>query len=101
MILKTMRRRGGGKRTESSFQDFRNFIDDMGMGDIKYKGDTYTWDNNREGKGFIQERLDKFCGSTAWIFLNDTVEVQYVPRQASDHSLLLLDSQQTRVKTRA
>lgn len=97
-----MRRRGGeNRRTESSFQDFRNFIDDMGMGDMKYKGDTYTWANNREGKVFIQERLDRFCGSTAWMLLNDTTEMQHVPRQASDHSLLLLDSQPTRVKTRA
>lgn len=29
------------------------------MGEIKYKGENYTWANNWEGEGFIQERLDR------------------------------------------
>lgn len=33
---------GGNKEQESSFQAFRNFIDEMEMRDIKYIGDTYT-----------------------------------------------------------
>lgn len=73
----------------------------MDMGDIRYKGDTYTWANNREGKGFIQERLDRFCGSADWMILNDYVVVTHVLRQASDHSLLILDLKPQRVKTRA
>lgn len=58
---------GGGdnRRSESCFQVFRSFIAEMDMGDINYKGDTYTWANNREGEGFIQEMLDRFCGSAA------------------------------------
>lgn len=48
-------------RQDNSFQDFIGFISDMGMGDIKFRGEAYTWANNREGEGFIQERLDRFC----------------------------------------
>lgn len=43
----------------------------MELGDIKYKGDTYTWANNRKGEGFIQERLERFCGTVSWMHIND------------------------------
>lgn len=56
-------KQGGNERLESSFQDFRDFIDVMEMGDIRFKGLIYTWANNRVGEGFIQERLDRFFGS--------------------------------------
>lgn len=53
----------GKKIQENNFQVFRNFIAKMEMGDIKHRGEIYTWGNNREGEGFIQERLDRFFGS--------------------------------------
>lgn len=40
-------KKGGRMRSESSFTDFRDFIADMEMGDIKFRGDAYTWANNR------------------------------------------------------
>lgn len=44
-------------RPESSFQDFRDFIADIGMGEIKFRGDTYTWANNREGAGVYPRKV--------------------------------------------
>lgn len=38
---------GGRVRSESKFTDFRDFIADMEMGDIKFRRDAYTWVNNR------------------------------------------------------
>lgn len=43
-------RRKEGRPSESSFQDFRNFIDDMNMGEINFRGEPFTWANNRKGK---------------------------------------------------
>lgn len=94
-------KKGGRRRVENSFDDFRSFISEMEMGDIKFKGDTYTWANNREGEGFIQKRLDRFFGSWAWMLQHDSAVVTHVKRQASDHSLLVLDSNLGRIKTRA
>lgn len=37
----------GRVRSESNFIDFRDFIANMEMGDIKFKGDAYIWANNR------------------------------------------------------
>lgn len=31
----------------------------MRMGNIKFKGEIRTWTNDREGEGFIQERLNR------------------------------------------
>lgn len=33
---------------ESSFRDFRNFIYDLELGDIKFKIEAYYWVNNRQ-----------------------------------------------------
>lgn len=71
------------------------------MGDIKFKGEPYTWANNREGEGFIQERQDRFYASIDWMLHNDKAEVLHVLRQASNHSLIILISNPTRAKTGA
>lgn len=40
--------------------DFRRFISDKEMGNIKFRGNAFTWENNRDNKGYIKERLDRF-----------------------------------------
>lgn len=92
-------KKGGRTRQESSFTGFRTFISEMGMEDISYRGRTFTWANNREEEGFIQDRLDRFLGSVEWMLHFDTAEVTHILRQVSNHSLLILDTQPQRVKT--
>lgn len=48
------------RRLESSFIPFRTFIRDMRMGEMCFEGRIWTWANNRQGEGFIEERLDMF-----------------------------------------
>lgn len=71
----------------------------MEMGDIKFRGEVYTWENNRENEEFIHERLDRFFGSTEWLLHFDKAEVRHITRKASKHSLVLLDSNPLRNKT--
>lgn len=92
---------GGMTRPERSFFEFRNIIAEMGMGDISFRGDAFTWANNREREGFIQERLDRFLGSSEWLLHFDTAEVTYVLRQSSDHALIMLDTKPQRCKSKA
>lgn len=74
----------------------------MGMGEVKFRGEEWTWANNREGEGFIMERLDRFFGSSEWLLEHDAAEVQHILKQTSDHSLLFLDSNlpKFKIKTR-
>lgn len=88
-------------RQERSLMDFRNFISAMGMGEVKFRGDGYIWANNRESEGFIQERLDRFFGSTEWLVHFDKTSVQHILRQASDHAMLLLNTKPLRNKTKS
>lgn len=55
-------KKGGNIRQEWSFSDFRNFISEMRIGNIRFRGHTITWANNRDKEGFIQDRLDRFFG---------------------------------------
>lgn len=57
--------------------------------------------NNREGEGFIQERLDRFFGLAEWMVEKDIVKVSHILRQASNYSLLILDTQPLRRKTKS
>lgn len=65
---------------ESSFLSFRKFVAEMEMGELKFKGDPFTWVNNREGGGFILKRLDRFFGSPDWMIQHETTEVSHILR---------------------
>lgn len=41
-ILNNDGKNGGRRRQENNFYDFKSFMSDMEMEDIKYKGDTFT-----------------------------------------------------------
>lgn len=60
----------GIRRAEHSFFPFRNFIYEMGMGEIAFRARRWTWANNRQGEGFIEERLDWFlCLHNGWLIM--------------------------------
>lgn len=48
---------GGKQRPIFSFTQFRAFVDSMEIQDLGFKG-RRTWGNNREGEGYVEERLD-------------------------------------------
>lgn len=96
-----MDKQGGIRRAENTFIPFRNFISEMGMGEIQFRGRRWTWANNRKGEGFIEERLDMFFGSPEWMVNFDNAVVQHILNQASDHSILLLDSKPHMVRRKS
>lgn len=53
-------KQGGRLRSEPSFQNFKNFIDEMEMAELNFTGRSWTWANNQEEEGFVEERLDHF-----------------------------------------
>lgn len=42
--------RGERKRHDNSFVDFKNFISNMKIGKVKFRGEVYTWANNGGGE---------------------------------------------------
>lgn len=54
---------------------FKEFSSDINMVEVKYLEKEWTWENNRKGDGFVEERLDRFFASPEWIYQcpNDVV----------------------------
>lgn len=47
-IKNNEKKKRGRRMQESGIRDFRNFISDMELGDIKLKTECYYWVNNRQ-----------------------------------------------------
>lgn len=63
-------KRGGMRRSDSSFWDFNSFINNMEMDKINRIGNLYTWANNKEREGYVEEKLDRFFRAASWITRN-------------------------------
>ncbi|GER55493.1 DNAse I-like superfamily protein [Striga asiatica] len=86
-------KRGGLSRNSSSFVGFQNFINNMEMQEIAQKGSFFTWGNNRAGDGYVEERLDKIFASFDWLARFPRMEASNYFRSASDHNVLLFDTE--------
>ncbi|CAA0805858.1 Unknown protein, partial [Striga hermonthica] len=91
-LVSNEEKRGGKVRSESSFRSFRNFIWGLKVQNIGFKGYPYTWSNNRNGEGFVEERLDRFLFSDEWLLSFPLTTTTHIPRISSDHCLLLMDT---------
>ncbi|XP_071932975.1 uncharacterized protein [Coffea arabica] len=83
---------GGKERSEGSFREFNRFILGNELVDIGYKRVSWTWSNTWEGEGEIKERLDRYLGSVGWVQTYENATVEYIETEASDHCLLMLDT---------
>ncbi|CAA0805733.1 Unknown protein, partial [Striga hermonthica] len=85
-------KRGGRQRSPGSCEGFNKFITNMGMMEVTMEGYPFTWGNNRQEEGFVEEKLDRVFGSFSWLAANSGAKVSTVFKSSSDHFLLLLDS---------
>lgn len=70
----------------------------MEMEEVKSVGNAFTWANNREGEGFVEEKLDRFFGASSWQIKYPRAQVLHVEKQSSDHSLLALETEPAKHK---
>ncbi|CAA0815770.1 Unknown protein, partial [Striga hermonthica] len=92
----------GRPRKDRSFDGFNKFISNMEMEEIGMEGHQFTWGNNRDTEGYVEEKLDRAFASFEWLSSHPNAKVLNVIRTASDHSLLILNagSQESRCKRR-
>ncbi|GER55660.1 retrotransposon protein, partial [Striga asiatica] len=83
-------KKGGRLRSEASMLGFRGFVEGMGMKELDMIGQSYTWGNNREGEGFVEERIDEAFASFDWLVSYPSAIVQSIFKSASDHCMLLV-----------
>lgn len=83
---------GGRPVGSSNSGAMKCFVTNMGLIDLGFVENKYTWCNGRQGRGFIQERLDHGLANREWRCLFPNATVKHLPRIISDHSPLLLDT---------
>lgn len=62
-IRSSEEKQGGRLRSVNNFRQFRNSIHEMGMAELQVQGRLWTWANNHDSEGFVEECLDRFCAS--------------------------------------
>ena len=77
----------GGRPVESSSNcPFKIFIDLLGMVDLGFSGNPFTWCNNKSGLAFIKEILDKGLASHHWVHLHPEFSLIHIPAFSLDHN---------------
>lgn len=73
-----------------SVKDFNDMVLATGLIDLGFKGNFFTWANNRNGLAYAATRLDKAFSNSAW--RNNFIDpvVKHLPRICFDHSPILL-----------
>ena len=61
-----------------------------GFKGLGFRGNGYTWANNRQGHFYVAARLDRALANSAWLDQFEDPLVTHLPRISYDHSPLLL-----------
>ena len=64
---------------------FQTTLEDCKLMDLRCRGQKFTWNNGREGKEFIKERLDKVVANEAWCNVFPKVDINVKEELSSDH----------------
>lgn len=83
---------GANLVASSSRDGFRTMVDTNGLIDLGYIGYAFTWNNRREGKANIQERLVRGFANGAWRLLFPTASITHLSALQSNHRPLLINT---------
>ncbi|KAJ6728894.1 hypothetical protein OIU74_006890, partial [Salix koriyanagi] len=93
-------RSGGSSIWQNHHNDFPNCIMGASLQQIPYSRIRFTWHNGQSGDGIIMRKLDWIFGNQSLLVQWPAVRAVFLPRQASDHSAMVLhlDHNNTRVQ---
>ncbi|XP_071905627.1 uncharacterized protein [Coffea arabica] len=93
-----MERSGGGRqRPEWSFADSRGLVNGNNLIDIEYEDKPWTWGSHWDGQE-IRQRLDRALANQEWAQTFEIAKCTHIEKEASDHSLLMIDTMPKRRK---
>ncbi|KAH9647988.1 hypothetical protein KPL70_025411 [Citrus sinensis] len=95
-ILHPDEKRGSNDRNVNLINEFREALRDCGLKDVGYRGYDFTWNNGIYGKGFVEERLDRFVCSKAWSDKSVDCKASNLDTWTSDHCPVLMVAQERR-----
>lgn len=80
----------GGSRITGDMRRFTDWINSHSLGDMPLSGASYTWSNHQRDPAM--SRLDRFLVLTDWMNIYPEVRQVALPKSASDHCLILINS---------
>ncbi|KAL9660265.1 hypothetical protein QQ045_025078 [Rhodiola kirilowii] len=83
---------GGRGRNDWQMENFRRVLSDCQLSDLRYSGYPFTYSNRREGEAKVRARLDRAVANVDWRRIFPSTTVNHVQLHASDHQLLVLDT---------
>ncbi|KAL8473667.1 hypothetical protein ACS0TY_030494 [Phlomoides rotata] len=89
-ILWSWEKRGGIYQRTRSMEEFWDTISQMGLQDLGFSGNKFTWSNGRAGEANIMVRHDRALANPSWRVLCENSRVLHLPRTNSDHSPILI-----------
>ncbi|XP_074289081.1 uncharacterized protein LOC141614222 [Silene latifolia] len=95
-IIRDMEERlGPNPSSLYEFLSFNQCLLDCSLEDIQSFGCEHTWTNKREVNARIWSKLDRVSINPLWLVNHPTTQVTVLPSGISDHSPLLLETQET------
>ena len=86
---------GGRPIASSSNCPFRNFIDQLGLVNLEFVGNPFTWCNNKQGFATIKDRLDRGLASLDWVYLHPKFSLTHLIASISEHNPIYLNTNTT------
>jgi hypothetical protein len=83
---------GGRLVINSATCNFGSFVNQIGLIDLGFAGNPFTWCNNRHGFATIKERLDRGLDSQSWIQLHPNYSLLHTFAYNYDHNPISLNS---------
>ncbi|XP_042988665.1 uncharacterized protein LOC122316197 [Carya illinoinensis] len=81
---------GGCPRPYRQMEIFRDVLESCSLKAIQTRGSRYTWTNNRRGRSFTKEKLDRALVNLAWKHLFKEGCYSVEPAVKSNHSPLVI-----------
>lgn len=69
---------------------FKDFVHHNDLIDLGFSGPKYTWNNCRQGRDWILERLDQALATPAWLDIFGAHSITHLTRITSDHYPIFL-----------
>ncbi|CAA7021924.1 unnamed protein product [Microthlaspi erraticum] len=87
-ILDNTEKSGGPTRAEGSFVEFRSFMSECDLYDLRYSGNFLSWSGVRY-KHKVKCRLDRAMANSTWIEAYPSGRSEYLHFEGSDHRPIL------------
>ncbi|KAK3211771.1 hypothetical protein Dsin_016477 [Dipteronia sinensis] len=89
-LLSQSEKVGGSDKSFTGMFQFCQAVEDYDLVDLWFSGPRLTWNNKRDGRLNIQERLDRFLADNQWRDRFLDIRVDHLGFNTSDHRPILL-----------